>query len=126
MEGVSYNLRWLLDAVERFVSRRFETLNFIGGSARSELWCQIHADVLNRPIRKVAQPNDAILRGAGLMGHLARGNIKLEELSDCVPIERTFEPNPANLAVYDRMFDAFCKAYRSNRRLFGTLQKSHR
>ena len=33
MEGVAFNLRWLQASVERFVGRRFESLNFIGGCA---------------------------------------------------------------------------------------------
>ncbi|MBL9125440.1 MAG: FGGY-family carbohydrate kinase, partial [Planctomycetaceae bacterium] len=60
LEGIAYNLRWVRDAVERFVKRRFDALNFIGGGAQSPLWCQIVADVLNRPIRQVAEPNYAI------------------------------------------------------------------
>ena len=36
MEGVAINLRWLRGNVERFVGRRFDSLNLIGGCARSE------------------------------------------------------------------------------------------
>jgi xylulokinase len=31
-------------------------LRVIGGGARSRLWCQIHADVLNRRIQQVDEP----------------------------------------------------------------------
>ena len=51
-EGTAYNTRWLLGAVERFVRRRLPSLVFIGGGAGSALWAQIHADVLDRTIRR--------------------------------------------------------------------------
>jgi len=50
LEGVAYNSRWLLVHVERFIKRRLETITAVGGGARSELWCQIHADVLDRVV----------------------------------------------------------------------------
>lgn len=123
LEGVSYNLRWLIGAVERLVGRRFEVLNHIGGGARSELWCQIHADVMNRPIRQVEQPTDAILRGAGLLALMTLKHIRLDDLAQRVPITRTFEPQPDLRAVYDKMFAAFVKSYKANQGLFKRLNR---
>ena len=37
-EGVALNTRWLLGAVEH--RRRLEPIRFIGGGARSDVWCQ--------------------------------------------------------------------------------------
>ncbi len=56
LEGVAYNSRWLLGAVEKFTGKRFPALNFIGGGASSRTWAQIMADVLDRPIRQVENP----------------------------------------------------------------------
>jgi xylulokinase len=36
--------------VERFVKRPLPTLRILGGGAQSDLWCQIHADVMDRRI----------------------------------------------------------------------------
>src|SRR5690606_22745782 len=47
LEGVAYNTRWLLQAVERFVGGPMTSLRAIGGGASSALWCQILADVLD-------------------------------------------------------------------------------
>src|SRR5262249_48564832 len=53
-EGTAYNSRWLLGAVERFAGRRLPALTFIGGGAQSAVWAQIHADVLDRTLRRAA------------------------------------------------------------------------
>ena len=121
LEGIAYNLRWVRDAVERFVKRKFETLNFIGGGAQSPLWCQIVADVLNLPIRQVAEPNFAIARGAALNAWLALGEMNLDDVSKSVQIAGTYQPRPENRRVYDQLFNAFVSSYKSNQRMFARL-----
>ena len=82
LEGVAFNSRWLLGTVEKFVGTPFPWLNFVGGGAQSDLWCQIMADVLARPIRQVEQPVHANTRGAALLAALdpeardARGHLE--------------------------------------------------
>ena len=66
-EGVAFNSAWLLGAVEKFSKKRFDSLAFVGGGANSDLWAQIHADVMGRTIRQIADPVLANVRGAGLL-----------------------------------------------------------
>ena len=77
-EGVAFNSRWLLGAVEKFTGRPFESLAFVGGGASSDLWCQIHADVCGRTIRQVADPVLANVQGAGMLTLLALGRARRE------------------------------------------------
>src|SRR5450759_632971 len=56
LEGVAYNARWLLEATENFAGRPLDGLRLLGGGATSDLWCQIYADVIGRPIHQVADP----------------------------------------------------------------------
>jgi xylulokinase len=123
MEGVAYNLRWLLAAVERFTGRRFESLNFIGGGARSRTWCQIVADVLQRPIRQMADPNFAIARGAALGALFALGRLSVERAGDVVRVAETFEPRTESQGVYDALFKAFLDSYKANRPIFRRLAR---
>ena len=81
MEGVAFNLCWLRTHVERFVNRKFDGFIFIGGWARSDLWCQILADSLGLPIRRMAQPEMAISRGAAMVAWAALGRVRPARLS---------------------------------------------
>src|SRR5262249_53062673 len=54
LEGVAYNSKWLLEATEKFAGQPLDGLRLLGGGAVSDLWCQIHADVIGRPIHQVA------------------------------------------------------------------------
>lgn len=123
LEGIAYNVRWVRDAVERFVGRRFDELNFIGGAAQSALWCQIMAEVLDRPIRQTVEPNFAIARGAALHAWLSLRRMTLDEVSRSVAIAKTYQPQPESRRVYDQLFGEFVNAYKSNRRMFDRLNK---
>lgn len=122
-EGVAYNSRWLLGYVEKFIGRRLEVIRLIGGGARSAAWCQIYADVLNRPLAQVQAPVQANTRGAGLLAALALGELTTAELADSVPITQTYIPNPQTRATYDRLFAAFVKLYQQNQRLYHRLNR---
>jgi xylulokinase len=125
LEGVAYNNRWLYAAVERFIGRRLDPVRVIGGGAQSDLWCQIHADVLGRTLHRVAAPLHANLRGAGIWAGLALGAIEFEEVAEVVPIDARFEPDPRNASVYDRLYEEFPKLYRSQKSMFARLNRGH-
>jgi xylulokinase len=123
LEGVALNTRWLLQHVERFAGRTLEGLRFIGGGADSELWSQIFADVLGRPIHKVKAPRLSNLRGAAFIAWVGLGELDFEEVEARVPIERRFEPNPRASAVYDQLFSEFLMLHRSLRPTFQRLNR---
>ncbi|HSA99235.1 MAG TPA: FGGY-family carbohydrate kinase [Anaerolineales bacterium] len=123
-EGVAYNSRWLLKYVEQFIKRRVEAINMVGGGARSDIWCQIHADILNRPIRQVEDPVQVNVRGAALLASVALGTLRHEDIASRVPIARTYMPNPAHRKIYDELFEEFIAIYESNRRIYARLNRS--
>jgi xylulokinase len=121
LEGVAYNSRWLNDAVEHFVGGRLNSLRIFGGGAVSDTWCQIHADVMDRTIERVAEPLHTNLRGAALLAALALGAVERDEVRDLVPVDRTFTPNPANREAYDRLYAEFPGLYKAQRKMFARL-----
>jgi xylulokinase len=123
LEGVAYNSRWLHDAVERFAKRRLDPIRIFGGGATSDLWCQIHADVLDRTIERVADPLNCNARGAALIAGMALGAVRRDEVADLVTIDRTFRPDPANRAVYDRLFAEFPGLHKAQKGMFKRLNR---
>ncbi|MFO0948832.1 MAG: FGGY-family carbohydrate kinase [Planctomycetota bacterium] len=123
LEGVGFNLRWLAHHVERFIGRKIDAMNFIGGGARSELWCQILADILQRELRQVNEPSFTIARGAAFYALLALGILGPNDLARKVKIAKAFTPNPENRLVYAGLHDEFLRAYRANRKTFARMAK---
>ena len=122
-EGVALNARWLLGAVERFTGRTMGAINLIGGGAKSEVWCQIQADVLGRPIRQMADPLQANARGAAILAAVAMGFGTFEQIAGKVPVARTFQPSPERRALYDELFHEFVRLYRSSRAAHARLNR---
>jgi len=123
MEGVAYNTRWLMGGVESFIGREFEGLRFIGGGATSELWCQIFADVLNRPIDRVADPLLANVRGAAFVAAVGLGKLKVEDIPSRVPIDKRYTPNQDHRPIYDELFKAFLEIQKKSEGMYNRLNK---
>jgi xylulokinase len=124
LEGVAYNNRWLHEAVERFVKRRLEPVRVFGGGAQSDLWCQIHADVMGREIEQVADAMHANLRGAAILAGLALGYLDPDTADDLCPVAATFRPEPSRAARYDSLYREFPGLYRMQKGLFARLNGS--
>ncbi len=123
-EGVAYNTRWNLKYVERFIGRKMDTLNFIGGGALSNVWCQIFADVFDRTIRQVENPMQANARGAALIASVALGYITFDDIPQLIRYSNTYYPNPENRTMYDELFEEFLKIYNSNNAMYRRLNKN--
>ena len=124
LEGVAYNSRWLHEAVEHFVKHRLDPVRVFGGGAQSDLWCQIHADVMDRTIERVADPVHTTLSGAAILAGMALGVIGQPPAAAApIEVDSTFRPDPSATAVYDPLYAEFRKLYRSQKGMFGRLNR---
>jgi xylulokinase len=69
----------MLGPGEKFLGRKLTSLNIVGGGAKSNIWCQIFADVLDVTIRQVANPIEVNARGAAFIAAEALGYMKFED-----------------------------------------------
>lgn len=125
-EGVALNSRWLHRGVEAFLGRPLREIRMIGGGARSSVWCQIYADVLQCTIHQIRDPAWANLRGAALLGYLSLGAIEVSDLQRGSHVARTFRPDPAAAEVYDTVFADFRRLHRSIRSIRSVRRASGR
>ena len=123
LEGVALNSRWAFRYVEKFVQRKLDPLNLIGGGARLNTWGQIYADVFDRTIRQVQDPLLGNARGAAFLASVALGCIKFEDIPGLVKFADIYRPNPGNRKIYDDLFREFLTIYKNNRRMFRRLNK---
>ncbi|HEV3226166.1 MAG TPA: FGGY-family carbohydrate kinase [Acidimicrobiales bacterium] len=123
LEGVAFNARWLHDAVEKFAKRRLEPIRVFGGGARSDLWCQIHADVMDRSVERLADPMHTGLRGAALLAGIALGDVERASVRDHAPIDATFTPDASTHGEYDRLYAEFTKLYKAQKDMFHRLNR---
>ena len=108
MESVAYLLR---DNVEvlRAMDCPIDEVRALGGAARSPLWLQIMADVLDTPVT-VTACEEATALGAAILGRLAAGEIATaaEGARAMVRLKGTVRPGP-NAVAYAREYRRYCQ-----------------
>lgn len=122
-EGIAFNTRWAMETLENLYSE-VDQLNIVGGGAKSDIWCQIFADILNRKINRVSDPQQAGARGIALLASMTLGYINsFDEIKNHISIDKTFYPNPEVRNLYDDLFKKFKMIYKNNKRWFKLMNK---
>lgn len=121
-EGVAFNSRWLLLAVEGFIKRSLPSLHLIGGGAQSALWCQIFADVLGCEIKQVASPRHANARGAAWLAAAGLGLLDFADMQEKAIFSEVFTPNEEHHRRYKKQFAEFLQIHRNNKAMHHRLQ----
>jgi xylulokinase len=118
-EGVAYNLRWLIEAVDS-KGWHCDPLRAIGGGAKSDLWMQIMADVTGRRIEAVEDPQEAGALGCALAVAVALGVYSdYKDIKKIVKVRRVFEPQAAPRPIYEKLYENY-------RTLYPALSKASR
>ena len=121
LEGVAFNARWLLEATESFAGRALGGLRLFGGGATSDLWAQIHADVIGRPIARLDDAIDVNARGAAWFAALSLGHATVDELRAAPLAITMFIPRRDAGAIYDPLYAEFVRLAKSQKSMFGRL-----
>jgi len=120
-EGVAHNLAWLLPHAERFTGQPMEQLAFLGGAARSRVWSQVLADVLDRPVGPVPHADWAVARGVADLARCRHGLIDRAGLEGQVEPEALYEPIDENRAIYAAHQEQFVAAFEALRPIHEAL-----
>jgi xylulokinase len=111
-EGVAYNLRWIIEIVEKGFHYPVPTLRLIGGGALGAPWMQIIADVTGRRVETVAHPLEAGAVGVALTAAIGLGEYPgFQQLRNIVAVDRLFEPQAANAGCYDHLYRIYHRLY---------------
>ncbi len=123
LEGVCYHMKWMLEAQEKKISTS-NPIRFVGGGALSSLTCQILADILDRRIETVPNPQNVGSVGAAISAAVGLGRIEsLEQAEDLIHISATFLPRPENREVYNQGYRTFQQLYLSNKKNFSAMNR---
>jgi xylulokinase len=125
LEGISLEIRWMLDAIES-AGAAIQEIRLVGGGARNPYWNEIHADILNRPVSTLDNP-EATLVGAAMCGAVATGQYRdlNEAAQKFVKTKETIEPSSRNITVYDAAYQNYRDAFSllSNSGIFNQLKR---
>jgi sugar (pentulose or hexulose) kinase len=103
VEGIALEQRLHTEGVEA-ATAAIDELVVMGGGSKSDLWCQILADTMNKPIVR-AGTTEATALGAGILAGAAAGMFSsiAEGTAAMTSVGRRFEPGEGS-AFYDKLY----------------------
>jgi xylulokinase len=104
LEGVALGFRSIAQSMKL---EMHDQLYIAGGGARSNLWCQIIADVLNTNVARLENAEDVGVRGAALLAARSLGWLEGLHAPNFFPVERVFTPDPKNVPEYEHIYKSF-------------------
>ncbi|MBN1534501.1 MAG: hypothetical protein JXA20_17640 [Spirochaetes bacterium] len=112
IEGIAYESRVGCEVIEERTGTRPREVRISGGPAKSDLVMTILADVLQIPTVRM-KVSEAGALGAAICAAAGTGLFRdyREAIASMVQDDRRFEPNPANAAVYTRLFNVYKSVY---------------
>jgi D-xylulose kinase len=118
VESVAYMLRRNVELLEE-LGVEVKEVRSTGGAARSQLWNQIKADVLQKPVLTVHTEETAAL-GAAMLAGLATNTFSSLEtaVQSMVSVKSRFSPSKGNQKIYNEQYKKYVKLYSSLEGLF--------
>lgn len=113
LEGVAYEAREIIEAYGA-MGLELREIRLAGGATKSDLWCQIQADVYGKPTSVLREGECAVL-GAAILGAVGAGIFAdvREGVDSTVHVERTYEPRPDHHERYTELWKIFGRSYRA-------------
>jgi xylulokinase len=105
LEGLAYEARRILEAMESAIGMTVDDIRMYGGSSKSKQWNQTFADVLNRPIRVIHFDEPPAL-GAAIAAGVGVGIYQdmRQAANAMVRVKQVFDPRPEVAPLYDRLY----------------------
>ncbi len=121
MEGVALNIKWIYGYMEKMTAKQ-SAVNAVGGGMLFDVWCQIVADAIRRPLRRMELPQHAAIRGLAAIAFVATGKEEsFETAASKYKVDRIFEPDEKNARRYDELFRIYVDLYKKLKGIYRKL-----
>ncbi|NMB47177.1 MAG: hypothetical protein GX998_12335 [Firmicutes bacterium] len=110
LEGLSCEFALALRESEDALGLAVSKIQAIGGGTKNQLWMEIKAAMLDKPI-EIPAVQESTLLGAALLGGLGAGVYRdaHEALSETYRVLHTYEPEQRLVRQYADIYEAYCQ-----------------
>jgi xylulokinase len=111
LEGITFEMKDIL-SMKEVIAGKIKNVRLCGGVAKSEVWCQMFADILQKPIELTEVPELGSL-GAAMCAGIGAGIFAntQDAVDKCVRIVKTFYPTQDKSVFYQSSYERWNKAY---------------
>ena len=120
LEGICYEMKDILLMQEEFAGE-IQKVRLSGGVTKSPMWCQIFADILNKPV-ELTEVTETGALGAAMYAGIGLGVYKdcIDAAKKCIRIKETYIPDKTAVKAYEEGFARYMNAFNA---LNGTFYK---
>jgi len=121
MEGVAFSLKDILTRVKE-LGHTVTTARIIGGGAKSPVWCQMIADVLDLKVEKINAAEGPAF-GAAILAMVGAGAYPTveEACNKLIQATEVFTPNPLTANQYNMHHSTYASLYVSLKKSFSEI-----
>ena len=111
IEGTAFHTRIILERMAEHGVKIDRVINAGGIPQKNEVLNRVYANVLNKPV--LVPAGDVTSLGSAIFAFLAAGTFKTIEDAQVAlcPAWKTYDPDPKEAAVYEKLFAIFRKLY---------------
>ncbi len=123
LEGITFSLKDSQKLMEKHTGKVFEKIVSVGGGAKNPVWLQMQADIFNTTIVTLSTEQGP---GMGAVMLAAMGQGWFEDVESCVARfvkeAASYEPNPAQVAKYEKIYAIYQQGYEATKNISHQLQ----
>ncbi len=119
LEGICFEMKDIM-SMNQELSGEVRHVRLCGGVAKSPMWCQMFADVLNKPV-ELTEVSELGALGAAMCAGIGAGFYEYchEAVEKCVRIVKSYEPDQRKTQEYEKAFEVWKHCYYvSNERIY--------
>ena len=121
-EGIAYNLKWIMEIIKNTYGFHLGVLKVVGGGSMDDEWMQIIADITQRRVQTMKNPQMIGAVGTAMIVAVGLGKYKdFNSLKNIAHEDKIFNPNPANARVYDDIYACFKEIYPAIKNIYHEL-----
>ena len=123
-EGVAFSHRMHLERLMKSYQGKPKVIRLTGGVAKSKVWTQMFADVMNLPI-EVLDADETGALGCAIAAAAAVGDFPSVEAASeqMCRISKRIMPNQKNIGTYNQKYALYCKTIDSLHEVWDSYQK---
>ena len=123
LEGITFGLRDSLEIIKKS-GKDIQSATLCGGAAKSKIWREIAANILNVRI-DIPEVEEGPAFGSAILAMVADGQYESieEACSKLVAIKKSIYPNQDIVKEYDIMYECFVDGYKSTKSICHNLAK---
>ncbi len=112
LEGIGFNLRWILENIKRDYGFNPLKIRAIGGGSVNDKWMQGIANITGKTVETTTQPAYAGTLGAASCVFVGCGYFEsFKDVNKIIHVRKIYSPDPLLSKTYDELFNSYKNIY---------------